>query len=123
MYLAKLRTELIKISCYCKGAHEASLNNGFVSISNSIDELVNGIDNHLLGKEKTSQEAPTFLRGLDLSVRPFKALKAVGIDTLEKLLTYSRVDLLKIPNFGRQSLREARDQLRSRNLKLKGDHS
>ena len=42
----------------------------------------------------------------DLSMRTINILKSEGIETREQLLHFSQVDLLKLPNFGRNSLRE-----------------
>lgn len=48
----------------------------------------------------------TKLIDLDLSVRALNCLKAVEVETLADLISYSRSDLLKVRNFGKKTLTE-----------------
>ena len=50
---------------------------------------------------------------LDVSVRTANCLQAAGIKTVGELLAISKDDLLRTRNFGRKSLRELEDVLRS----------
>ena len=48
----------------------------------------------------------TKLSDMGLSVRAYNCLKAADIDTFADLVSYSRAELMKFRNFGRQSLNE-----------------
>ena len=48
----------------------------------------------------TEKGEPMKIDELELSVRTYNCLKRVGIDTVEKLLTMSDADLMKIRCFG-----------------------
>ena len=50
---------------------------------------------------------------LELSVRTYNCLKRVGIDTVEKLLTMSDADLMKIRCFGEKCLIEVHEKIRN----------
>lgn len=54
------------------------------------------------------------------TIRTRNCLLAEGINTLEELLNYSEVELLKTPNLGQKSLREIKDFLSNIGLRLKG---
>ncbi len=58
----------------------------------------------------------TKLVDLDLSVRALNCLKAADIETLGDLVTLNRHDLLKFRNFGKKSLTELEELLKSKNL-------
>ena len=58
----------------------------------------------------------TKLVDLDLSVRALNCLKAAEVDTLGELVKYNKNDLLKFRNFGKKSLTELDDKLKSMNL-------
>ena len=49
---------------------------------------------------------------LELSVRTYNCLKRVGIDTVEKLLTMSDADLMRIRCFGVKCLNEVHEKIR-----------
>jgi DNA-directed RNA polymerase subunit alpha len=68
-----------------------------------------------------NQDLTTKLLDLDLTVRTTNCFVAEGIKTLGDLVKCTYHDLLKMPNFGRKSLKEVRDMLKERGLKLKGD--
>jgi hypothetical protein len=61
----------------------------------------------------------TKLIDLDLSVRTLNCLRAAYIDTIAELLQYPGSDLLKFRNFGKKSLHELKDLLKSNGFKLK----
>ena len=58
----------------------------------------------------------TKLVDMDLSVRALNCLKAADVDTLGDLVSYTKADLLKFRNFGKKSLTELEELVRSKNL-------
>lgn len=58
----------------------------------------------------------TKLVDLDLSVRALNCLKAADVDTLGDLVSYNKNDLLKFRNFGKKSLTELEDLLKTMTL-------
>lgn len=58
----------------------------------------------------------TKLIDMDLSVRALNCLKAAEVETLGELVRYNRNDLLKFRNFGKKSLTELDDLVKSKNL-------
>lgn len=60
----------------------------------------------------------TRLMDLDLSVRALNCLKAADVETLGDLVTYNKNDLLKFRNFGKKSLTELEDLVKSKGLEF-----
>ncbi|MDR0969137.1 MAG: DNA-directed RNA polymerase subunit alpha [Lentimicrobiaceae bacterium] len=60
----------------------------------------------------------TRLLDLDLSVRALNCLKASDIETLGDLVAYNKNDLLKFRNFGKKSLTELEDLVKSKGLEF-----
>ena len=58
----------------------------------------------------------TKLVDMDLSVRALNCLKAADISTLSNLVSYNRIDLLKLRNFGKKSLTELDELLENMGL-------
>jgi len=58
----------------------------------------------------------TKLVDMDLSVRALNCLKAADVETLGDLVSFSKSDLLKFRNFGKKSLTELEELVRSKNL-------
>jgi DNA-directed RNA polymerase subunit alpha len=58
----------------------------------------------------------TKLVDMDLSVRALNCLKAADVETLGNLVSFSKADLLKFRNFGKKSLTELEELVRSKNL-------
>ena len=58
----------------------------------------------------------TKLVDMDLSVRALNCLKAADVDTLGDLVSYNKNDLLKFRNFGKKSLTELEDLLKTMSL-------
>lgn len=56
----------------------------------------------------------------EFSTRTSNSLKDAGIRKVRQLLNWSEAQLLKLPNFGRKSLNEVKENLRLLNLSLKG---
>jgi DNA-directed RNA polymerase subunit alpha len=53
---------------------------------------------------------------MDLSVRALNCLKAADVETLGELVSFNKNDLLKFRNFGKKSLMELEDLVKSKNL-------
>jgi hypothetical protein len=64
---------------------------------------------------------PDFFADRSLSVRTMNVLKNEEIDTLDKLCALSAGELLRLPNFGRRSLKEIEDALVERGLRLRDE--
>lgn len=60
----------------------------------------------------------TRLVDLDLSVRALNCLKVADVDTLGQLVAYNKNDLLKFRNFGKKSLAELEDLVKSKSLQF-----
>ena len=60
----------------------------------------------------------TKLVDLDLSVRALNCLKAAEVETLGELVAFNKQDLLKFSNFGKKSLSELEELVRSRGLEF-----
>lgn len=65
----------------------------------------------------------TKLIDMDLSVRALNCLKSAGVDTLGDLVQIAKADLLKFRNFGKKSLTELDNLVKSRNLEFGMDIS
>jgi DNA-directed RNA polymerase alpha subunit len=57
---------------------------------------------------------------LDLTLAPYSLLKQANINTINDL-TYSKQQILEIPNFGQRWLNQIEDALLDLNLKLNQD--
>jgi DNA-directed RNA polymerase alpha subunit len=68
-----------------------------------------------------SKSAGTHITELNLGVRVRKATTQLGINTVERLLTFTAKELSELRNFGAVSLAEVREKLADRGLKLKND--
>ncbi|MFP4469541.1 MAG: DNA-directed RNA polymerase subunit alpha [Bacteroidales bacterium] len=60
----------------------------------------------------------TKLVDLDLSVRALNCLKAADVETLGDLVAFNKNDLLKFRNFGKKSLTELEELVKSKNLEF-----
>lgn len=60
----------------------------------------------------------TKLVDLDLSVRALNCLKAAEVETLGELVAFTKADLLKFRNFGKKSLTELDELIRSKGLEF-----
>jgi DNA-directed RNA polymerase alpha subunit len=58
---------------------------------------------------------------LEFTVRTGNCLTAGGIKSIENLCNTTALELSKLPNLGRKSLKEIREKLAEHHLKLKGD--
>ena len=71
--------------------------------------------------ENLEEVLKTPIIGVELSVRPRKALRRIGVTNLGDLVNLSPIDLLCTRNFGQTSLNEVRFRLSEYGLKLKND--
>jgi len=60
----------------------------------------------------------TKLVDMDLSVRALNCLKAADVETLGDLVAFNKNDLLKFRNFGKKSLTELEELVKSKNLEF-----
>ena len=58
----------------------------------------------------------TKLVDMDLSVRALNCLKSAEVETLGELVSFNKADLLKFRNFGRKSLTELENLVKSKSL-------
>jgi DNA-directed RNA polymerase alpha subunit len=56
---------------------------------------------------------------LDLTLAPYSLLKQANINTINDLISYSKQQILEIPNFGQRWLNQIEDALLDLNLKPK----
>lgn len=82
--------------------------------------------------EEVNAEAPAEARGeeddilieeLEIGVRSYNCLKREGVQTVGDLVKRSEAELLNIPNFGRKSIEEIKENLAKLNLSLRGSES
>jgi DNA-directed RNA polymerase subunit alpha len=66
----------------------------------------------------TRQLLKTKLIDLDLSVRALNCLKAADVDTLGDLVQFNKNDLLKFRNFGKKSLTELEELVKTKGLEF-----
>jgi len=76
-------------------------------------ELAQEVDEEILHMRKVLK---TELTDLDLSVRALNCLKAADIKTLADLVQYDVADMLKFRNFGKKSLAEIQELVKSKGL-------
>jgi len=69
-------------------------------------------------KQKTLE---TSIEDLDLSVRAYNCLKRAGIHTLHDLINKSPMEMMKIRNLGKKSLKEVLDKVKELGLTLSED--
>jgi DNA-directed RNA polymerase subunit alpha len=64
----------------------------------------------------TRQVLKTKLVDMDLSVRALNCLKAADVETIGELVAFNKNDLLKFRNFGKKSLAELEELIKSKGL-------
>jgi len=67
----------------------------------------------------SSKEQQSSLSDWDFTVRVENCLRADGIDTVAKLMTYTQSDLKRIPNMGRISVKEVVEEAARRGFTIK----
>lgn len=123
------RTDFDKLTLYVK-------TDGSIKPDEALSQAAKILDNHLvllMNLSAKSMEEEVFgasesllrhsnfpaIEDLELSARSFNCLKREGIDTVDKLISYSEEELLEIKNFGTKSIDEVKEKLKTLNLKLK----
>ncbi len=84
-----------------------------IDISTDEVELTSEFDENSL---HIRQLLKTKLTDMDLSVRALNCLKTAEVDTLGDLVAFQKADLLKFRNFGKKSLSELEDLVKSKGL-------
>ena len=69
--------------------------------------------------QREKEKAEAVENNLELGARALNCLKAENIFTLKDLLSKTENELMKIPNMGKLTLKEIKDALASKKLKLK----
>jgi DNA-directed RNA polymerase alpha subunit len=80
------------------------------ALEQSLYRLQHPIELHEVFKIRTTD--------LDLSVRALNCLKSAEVETLGDLVAFNKSDLLKFRNFGRKSLTELENLVKSKNLEF-----
>ena len=84
-----------------------------IMLETKAKEQTNEVDEEILHMRKILK---TELVDMDLSVRALNCLKAADIRTLADLVTYDVADMLKFRNFGKKSLTEIQELVKSKGL-------
>ena len=63
----------------------------------------------------------TSIDDLDFSVRAYNCLKRAGVNTLGDLTEKSELEMMKIRNLGKKSLKEVMDKIKDMGLKFRDD--
>ncbi len=84
-----------------------------IMLETQAKEVTNEVDEEILHMRKILK---TELADMDLSVRALNCLKAADIRSLSDLVTYDVGDMLKFRNFGKKSLTEIQDLVKSKGL-------
>ncbi|MBY0396323.1 MAG: DNA-directed RNA polymerase subunit alpha [Thermoleophilia bacterium] len=81
----------------------------------------------LLG-EQAAEEPPAgggmhdiMIEELELGVRSYNCLKRVGVETIGDLISKTEAELSAIPNFGKKSIEEVKENLAAHGLSLRSD--
>ena len=81
----------------------------------------------LIGEEEPEEEEPSggmhdiMIEELELGVRSYNCLKRVGVETIGDLITKSEAELSAIPNFGKKSIEEVKENLATHGLALRAE--
>jgi DNA-directed RNA polymerase alpha subunit len=106
---------------------EANLNRAFERLRELYDnpKIKTIIDQTEIAKnakrydQREKEKAEAVENNLELGARALNCLKAENIFTLKDLLSKTENELMKIPNMGKLTLKEIKDALASKKLKLK----
>lgn len=93
-----------------------------LNIITNLDEIadVTGIMNAKQEDSKTKR-LETSIDDLDFSVRAYNCLKRAGVNTLGDLTSKSEVEMMKIRNLGKKSLKEVIDKIKDMGLRFRED--
>ncbi|MHB0867233.1 MAG: DNA-directed RNA polymerase subunit alpha [Thermoleophilia bacterium] len=70
--------------------------------------------------ETASGEDEILIEELEIGVRSYNCLKREGIQTVSDLVKRSEAELMNIPNFGKKSIDEVKENLAKMNMALRG---
>lgn len=73
--------------------------------------------------EAKSSEDDILIEELEIGVRSYNCLKREGIQTVGDLIKRSEAELMNIPNFGKKSIEEVKENLAKLGLALRGSES
>ncbi|MGI9540341.1 MAG: DNA-directed RNA polymerase subunit alpha [Miltoncostaeaceae bacterium] len=82
---------------------------------------------HLLGEPEPEEPPPgggmhdIMIEELELGVRSYNCLKRVGVETIGDLISKTEAELSAIPNFGKKSIEEVKENLAAHGLNLRND--
>jgi len=93
-----------------------------LNIVTNLSEIadVTGIMNAKQEDSKT-KKLETSIDDLDFSVRAYNCLKRAGVNTLGDLTAKSEVEMMKIRNLGKKSLKEVIDKIKDMGLRFRED--
>ena len=93
-----------------------------LNIVTNLSEIadVTGIMNAKQEDSKT-KKLETSIDDLDFSVRAYNCLKRAGVNTLGELTAKSEVEMMKIRNLGKKSLKEVIDKIKDMGLRFRED--
>ena len=93
-----------------------------LNIVTNLSEIadVTGIMNAKQEDSKT-KKLETSIDDLDFSVRAYNCLKRAGVNTLGDLTSKSEVEMMKIRNLGKKSLKEVIDKIKDMGLRFRED--
>ena len=72
-------------------------------------------------EDSKMKKLETSIDDLDFSVRAYNCLKRAGVNTLGDLTSKSELEMMKIRNLGKKSLKEVLDKIREMGLVLRDD--
>ena len=81
----------------------------------------------LLGEQAAEEPPPgggmndIMIEELELGVRSYNCLKRVGVETIGDLVSKTETELSAIPNFGKKSIEEVKENLAAHGLSLRDD--
>ena len=101
---------------------ESVLEKEYSNIVTNLNEIsdITGIMN--AKKEDTKmKKLETSIDDLDFSVRAYNCLKRAGVNTLGDLTAKSEIEMMKIRNLGKKSLKEVIEKVKDMGLKFRED--
>ena len=72
-------------------------------------------------EDSKMKKLETSIDDLDFSVRAYNCLKRAGVNTLGDLTSKSELEMMKIRNLGKKSLKEVMDKIKDMGLKFRDD--
>lgn len=76
-----------------------------------------------MSSESAGGEDDILIEELEIGVRSYNCLKREGIQTVGDLVKRSEAELMNIPNFGRKSIEEVKENLSKMGMALRGSES